>query len=138
MSDKNFELIKGLNASFKEEMGNPTDLIMDKAKEAGVLPGRRSPQVKAVGDKLNLDAALPQIPPIIVDGYKLQRTNIPHLDALTVIMYIVATEFANSPRIRSILDQIKFQFADLEGNQIYPKIATTKKANKKRRNARSK
>lgn len=113
-----FDIIKNLNATFKEEIANPTDLIMEKAKEAGVMPGR--PKAKVVGDKLNLDAALPQIPPLEIDGYKLNRTNIPHLDALTVVMYILATEFSKNPRVREVLDQINFQFSDLEGKRIYP------------------
>lgn len=120
-----FDIIKGLNSSFKEELANPTDLIMNKAKEAGVIPGRPTPKV--VGDKLNLDAALPEIPPLEIDGFKLNRTNIPHLDALTVVMYLLATEFANNARVRDVLDQINFQFVDLTGKRIYPKPVQNKK-----------
>lgn len=124
-----FDIIKGLNASFKEEIKSPTDLIMEKAKESGVLPGRQRP--KMVGDKLNLDAALPTIPPLEIDGYKLQRTNIPHMDALTVVMYILATEFADNPRIKAVLDQINFNFHDLEGKVIYPPQKTKQKKKKR-------
>lgn len=123
-----FDIIKGLNASFKEEIANPTDLIMDKARQSGVMPGRP----RTVGDKLNLDAALPQIPPIEIDGYKLPRTNIPQMDALTVLMFLMATEFSKNPRIKSVLDQIGFRFPDINGNLIYPK-PSTKKTKKKRR-----
>ena len=128
-----FDVVQSLNASFKEELKNPTDLIMDKARTAGVLPGQRKPPV---GDKLNFDAALPQIPPIVIDGYELPRTNIPQMDALTVLMYIMAQELSNNPRIKSIFDQIQFKFQDAKGNVIFPKPqqpkAKLKKRNKRR------
>ncbi len=124
-----FDIIKNLNSSFKEELKNPTDLIMEKAKDAGVIPGRQRP---VVGSKLNLDAALPQIAPLEIDGFKLQRTNIPHMDALTVVMYVLATEFADNPRVRGILNQINFQFKDLEGKVIFPQPTTSKKKKRKK------
>lgn len=134
------EIARALNSSFKEETASVQDLIMEQAKKAGVLPGRQAPQVRSagqVGDKLNLDAALPKIPPIEINGYQFPRTNIPQMDALTVLMVILATEFSRNKRIRSILDQIQFTFADLNGNILYPPQRQEKRA-KKRRNDKSK
>lgn len=124
-----FDIISGLNATFKEEMANPTDLIMEKAKQSGILPGRQRP----VGDKLDFDKALPPIAPLEVNGFKLQRTNIPQMDALTVLMFIMATEFAKNPKIRRILNQIQFQFKDLEGRSIFPVLDEPVKAKTKKK-----
>jgi hypothetical protein len=135
------DIARALNSSFKEESTSVQDLIMEQAKKAGVMPGGKSmPHVRSaaqVGDKLNLDSALPKIPPIEINGHELPRTNIPQMDALTVIMFLLATEFSRNKRIRSILDQIQFSFADMNGNKLYPPPHKTRQT-KKNRNDKSK
>lgn len=121
----------------------PTDLIKEQIDKNKLLVGKGPQQVQAApkvaGTKEDLTLpALPPPPNIVIDGHEFKRSNIPHLDAITIIMYIVGEVLSDDPRIESILKQVQFQFPDNAGNLIFPKPAKTRtrKAKAKKRNVR--
>lgn len=104
----------------------PTDLIKEAVEKNKLLIGKGPQQVASAGkpQPKTGDIELPSIPPppnIVIDGHEFVRTNIPQLDAVTVLMYIVAQVLSDDPRIASILKQLEFKFPDNAGNLIYPK-----------------
>lgn len=108
----------------------PTDLIKEAVEKNKLMIGKGPQQVQSATGKVapskpaKDDLELPKLPPppnIVIDGHEFVRTNIPQLDAVTVLMYIVAEVLSDDPRIASILKQLEFKFPDNAGNIIYPK-----------------
>jgi hypothetical protein len=137
-----FKLAAGLNRSVPNPTEKPLDLIKEQIEKNKLFVGKGEQKVVADGNVLNTEGVkdfnLPDIkdmvPPIVIDGHKFRRTNIPTMDALTVLLYIVSTVLAkDDPRIADILEQVEFKLPDIEGNIIFP-VKKTKKAKAKRRN----
>lgn len=114
----------------------PADLIKEQIEKNKLLIGKGPQQVAAAGKKKD-DIELPPpppIPPIIIDGHEFHVSNNQYLDAVLVLMYILAEVLSDNPRVTDILNQFKFSFSDNKGNRIFPKAPKTKKT--KKHNAR--
>jgi hypothetical protein len=119
----------------------PADLIKEQVEKGGLLAGRNPNTVVQAASPKKDGVELPrlnQLPPILIDGHEFKRTNIPHLDAITVIMYIVGEVLSDDPRIKDILRQIEFTFPDANGKLVYPKQSKRqpRRVKAKKRNVR--
>ncbi len=133
--DPLFKLAVGINAAMQKPDEKPVDLIQEQIDKNKLLIGK-GPQevVSAPGTEKPKDINLPNVedmvPPIIIDGHKFRRTNVPTLDALTVLMYIVSEVLSEDERVADILRQVEFRFPDNDGNLIFPRKDKKTKANK--------
>jgi len=137
------KLADGMTKMTPQPMDSPTDLIKEQIEKSKFLPGRSPNQVVTAAKNEKDGVELPRLnplPPIVIDGHEFKRTNVPTLDAITVLMYIVSKVLSNNPRIDSILRQVQFQFPDNSGVFVYPRSVKKqqRKVNKKKRNGRSK
>ncbi len=68
-----------------------------------------------------------QMESFILEGHKLPLSRIPAMDAMSTMMYIFSTVLSKDKRIEKILKQANFEFKDLDGNQIFPKVKKKRK-----------
>lgn len=134
--DPLFKLAVGMNQAMQKPTEKPMDLIQEQIDKNKLLIGKGPQEVVAdkSGEK-SKDIKLPDVqdmvPPIVIDGHKFRRTNVPTMDALTVLMYIVSEVLADDERVADILRQVEFKFPDNDGNLIFPR--KEKKTKAKRR-----
>lgn len=130
---KVFNLAANLSKTVPNPTETPTDLIKEQIEKGKLLVGKGRLEVQPNTERPKEDKKvgelppLPELPPIVIDGHEFRRTNIPHLDAMTVMMYIFSELAETNPTIASILDQVKFSFPDNAGNLIYPRVKKAKR-----------
>lgn len=133
-ASKVFNIAANISKSMPTPGDTPTDLIKEQVEKGKLLVGKGrlevQPNTERLVEEKKKDAELPPLPPlppIVIDGHEFRRTNIPHLDAMTVMMYIMSELAETNSKIASILDQVKFQFPDNAGNLIYPRVKKAKR-----------
>lgn len=127
----------------KREDYQDGDLAREQVRKGGLSRGKQvvmsEEEVNAAREgKLNPNGQQGQQKPTVrIDGYDLPITNIPTIDAVTIMMYVFSTVFSKNPEVESILKQSGFKFPDANGNIIYPP-QKAKKTKKRKGNDKSK
>lgn len=130
------KLAEGISRNVPQPNETPTDLIMEQAEKNKLLIGKGPQQIQAASatpssDKVDLPSM--PVPVITIDGHEFRAWNHPQMDAVTVLMYLMVSLFADNKDVQRILGSINFEWKDKNGKKIYP--AENKKPVKKR-NAR--
>lgn len=120
-------LAKGMVRNFKNPEYEPGQLAMEQMMK---MRKNGNHVVQAQEETKNEEA-----PPFIVEGHKLPLSPSHISNAVILMMYIFATVLSKNKRIKKILDEANFNFADADGNQIYPKPKKRKK--RKNKNVRT-
>ena len=114
------EFMNKLVSSETSRFREPTDSQEDLLKaQAAHMRQKSKPMVAPAGPQ-------PQ-ESFTIEGHKFPLARNPFLDAMTTMMYIFSVVLAKDRRIEKILKDTGFNFKDLDGNQIFPKIKKKRK-----------
>ncbi len=131
-SDFMTKLVGSELSRFKEPTESKEDLLK---KQAAKMRQMSQPIVAPNGGQ--------QIEFFTVEGHKIPKVPEANggylVNATHTMMYIFATVMAQDKRIKKILNDANFQFTDLDGNQIFPKVKKKRrvKIHAKRRKRKS-